>query len=297
MLMALPGYAIIMVLTGFMLNSMSKIGLCGDKMKNKNSMFYWWPIVKDCGVPMPKTIMIRHEDAFKGKLSYDPIDGKPDPAFDEMLEGAKRAAAEIGYPIFLRSDGTANKHDWKNSCYVEQENQLRAHICNILEMTAMTMFGLSFNGVAIREFLKLNWRFTAMHGEMPVAREFRMFVKDGKLQCWHPYWPPASIKKPSIEKWYPVLCELQTIGAVELTHVTELAETIGRVIDGHWSIDLCQTINGEWYMTDMALAENSYHWGTCPNAPPRMLEHYGYPDIVEDPLSQELIKKAIEPTK
>ncbi|GAH32927.1 unnamed protein product, partial [marine sediment metagenome] len=53
---------------------------------------------------------------------------------------------------------------------------------------------------------------------------------------------------------------------------------IGSAVEGHWSIDLCQTKEGIWYMTDMALGEDSYHWGTCPYAPSRMLEHYGHPD-------------------
>ncbi len=254
---------------------------------NKNSMFYWWPLVKDCGVPMPRTIMVRHEDALKGKLSYAPLDGKPDPAFDKMVEGAKKAATEIGYPVFMRSDGTANKHDWENSCYVASEDQMGSHICNILEMTAMTMFGLSFNGVAIREFLDLDWKFKAMYGKMPIAREFRMFVRDGVLECWHPYWPPASIDNPTIPNWYDVLKELQTPSEAELKHITRLAETVGRVVGDYWSIDLCQTKNGSWYMTDMAIGEDSYHWGTCPNASEMMLMNYGDPDPLQTSLSKE----------
>ena len=163
------------------------------QVRNQNSMFYWWPLVKDLPVPQPRTVMVRHEGAFKGRLSYDPIDGKPDEYFNEMLEKVKVAAAELGYPVFIRSDGTSNKHDWKNSCYVESEDQLQGHICNILEFTAMVMMGPSFMGIAVREFLELDWAFKSHYGEMPVAREFRMFVREGTLECWHPYWPPSAI--------------------------------------------------------------------------------------------------------
>ena len=243
-----------------------------------NSMFYWWPIVKDLDVSMPKTILIRHEGAFKGKLSYSPIDGNPDQYFLDMFEGVKKAAKEIGYPVFIRSDELSNKHDWKDSCYVETEDQLYSHICNILEFTAMA-FGLSFYGVAVREFLALNWRFTSHWGKMPVAREFRMFVRDGELECWHPYWPPSAILEPSIENWYAVLKEMQTLADGELAYLKDMAETVGKAVEGYWSIDLCQTKMGRWYMTDMAIGEDSYHWGTCPHAPSHMLEHYGEPDL------------------
>src|SRR4030042_3889071 len=116
---------------------------------SNDSMFYWWPLVKDLPVPQPKTIMVRHEGAFKGRLSYDPIDGKPDKHFTQMLEGVKAAAREIGYPVFIRSDELSNKHDWKDSCYVENEDQLYGHICNILEFTVCA-FGPTFYGIAVR---------------------------------------------------------------------------------------------------------------------------------------------------
>lgn len=241
-------------------------------------MFYWWPKVKDLPVPQPKTIMIRHEGAFQGKLSYAPIDGEPDEYFIEMLEGVKKAALKIGYPVFIRSDGTSNKHDWKKSCFVENEEQLYGHICNILEFTAMVMFGLSFNGIAVREFLSLDWKFTAHWGEMPVAAERRYFVRDGKFQCWHPYWPPTSIKRPSIPNWRETLKELQTPKKGEPELLTGYAELIGRTLGGYWSVDFCRHKNGTWYLTDMALGDESYHWGTCPNAPPEMLEHYPHPE-------------------
>jgi len=256
---------------------MRKGGHQMTQIRNKNSMFYWWPIVKDLPVPQPKTIMVRHEGAFKGRLSYDPIDGKPDEYFNEMLKGVKKAAQEIGYPVFIRSDGTSNKHDWKDSCYVVSEDQLYEHIVNILERTAMAM-GLGFMGIAVREFLELDWRFKSHWGEMPVAREFRMFVREGKLECWHPYWPPSAIQRPTIENWYEVLKEMQVLSLDELEHLTEMAEIIGEAVGGYWSIDLCHAKNGVWYMTDMALGEDSYHWGTCQHAPPHMLEHYGHPD-------------------
>jgi len=248
---------------------------------NKNSMFYWWPLVKDLDISQPKTMLVRHEGAFKGKLSYDPLDGKPDKYFTEMLEVVKEAAKEIGYPVFIRSDELSNKHDWKESCYVENEGQLYSHICNILEFTACA-FGPSFYGIAVREFLELDWRFKAFWGGMPVAREFRMFVRDGKLECWHPYWPPSSIERPSIKNWHPLLKEMQTLTDGELAYLTDMAETVGEAVKGYWSIDLCQTKTGRWYMTDMAVGEDSYHWGTCTHAPPEMLDHYGDPEKIEE---------------
>ena len=239
----------------------------------KNSMFYWWPLVRDLPINTPKTIMIPLE----GEVTFKVIDGKPDAAFDNMIEIAILAAEEIGYPVFVRSDELSNKFDWEDSCYVTKSEDMNSHVCNILEATAMAI-GPRFNGVAVREFLELDWKFKAMYGKMPVAREFRMFVRDGVLECWHPYWPPASIEMPTIPNWYDVLKEMQTPTDEELQTITELSEIIGKAVEGYWSIDLCQTKDGSWYLTDMAVGEDSYHWGTCPNAPPENLAIYGHPE-------------------
>jgi len=259
---------------------------------NKNSMFYWWPLIEDLPIPKPKTILVKHEGAFKGKLSYAPFRGEPDPYFDKLVEEVKKAAKEIGYPVFIRSDQTSAKFEWKNTCYVESEEQIRRNILNILEFTAMT-FTLSFFGIAVREFLELDWRFTS-HKGMPVAAERRYFVKDGKVICWHPYWPPASIRNPSIDNWLEVLKELQTPTEGEVELLTHYAELIGERLGGYWSIDFCRHKNGTWYLTDMALGKDSYHWATCPNAPPEMLQMYGDPEDITEVLEWSRRMKELE---
>lgn len=248
---------------------------------SKNSMFYWWSKVEALPIPKPKTVLIRHEDAFRGRLSLAPLDGEPDPAFDKMIEEAKKAADEMGYPVFIRSDQYSGKHSWKDTCYVERREDVWGHVRQILEEIEMMMMGPSFFGVAVREFLELDWRFTSHYG-MPVAAERRYFVRDGKVECWHPYWPPAAIQEPSIRNWRRELKKLQTSTKGEIRLLTGYAEKVGQALGGYWSIDFCRGRNLHWYLTDMALGEDSYHWATCPHAPKEMLEQYGDPEKREE---------------
>ncbi len=239
---------------------------------NKNSMFYWWPKVKDLSILQPKTSMVR----FKGDFTFNVIDGVLNPSWERFFDKVKVEADKIGYPLFLRCDETSNKHDWKDSCYVESEDKLIPNFCRILEMIAMA-FGIGFSGVAVREFLDLDARFTS-HNGMPVACERRYFVRDGKVECWHPYWTPSAIRRPSIKNWYEVLKELQTPTSFEIRVLESYAYTVSETLGGYWSVDFCRHKNGSWYLTDMAKGEDSYHWGTCEFASPRMLEHYGDPE-------------------
>lgn len=239
---------------------------------NRNSMFYWWPKVKDLPIPQPKTFMVR----FKGDFTYDVVDGDINPSWERFFAKVKAEAKKIGYPLFMRCDETSHKHEWKDSCYVESEEKLIPNFCSILEMIAMA-FTLSFSGVAIREFLDLDARFTS-HNEMPVACERRYFVRDGEVECWHPYWPPSAIRRPSIKDWYKVLKELQTSTSLEFTLLSHYSELVGEAMGGYWSVDFCRHKNKSWYLTDMALGDDSYHWGTCKFAPERMLKQYGDPE-------------------
>ncbi len=271
----------------------------------ENSMLYWFPLVKDLPIPQPKTVMV----PLKGALNYEVLnsagykDGAivyleenlSDPLFKTFLAEIKVKAKEIGYPLFMRSDETSNKFDWGRSCYVKAEADLFPNMCNIIEFIAMA-FGLSFSGVALREFLDLDSRFTSHRG-MPVAAEWRFFVKDGEVECYHPYWPPNAIESPSIKDWREVLDELQTEDALENILLTGYAEIVGRKLGGYWSIDLCRHRDQRWFLTDMALGKDSYHWGTCPYAPPEMLAHYGDPLIVKKDTTADFLEQMMEDVK
>jgi len=256
---------------------------------NKNSMFYWWPKIKKLDIPQPKTFMVR----FKGDFTFEVIDGNINPSWERFFAKVEAEAKKIGYPLFLRSDETSNKHEWKDSCYVESEEKLVPNFCRILEMIAMA-FGLGFSGVAVREFLDLDAKFTSHWGGMPVACERRYFVRDGQVECWHPYWPPSAIRKPSIKNWLGVLRELQTPTGDELNLLNRYACLVGEALGGYWSVDFCRHKNGSWYLTDMALGEDSYHWPTCQYASERMLSQYGDPEDLSALREYEELMKRID---
>jgi len=256
-----------------------------------NSIFYWWPLVKDLGIPMPKTTLIPYD----GDLFLDSHSDSP-PEFTELVAQVKAACEEYGYPAFIRCGGLSAKHEWKNTCYLEGPSDIPGHIFNLMEAVLMVMgMRLDFDGIAVREFLHLENRFKAFGGEMPIAKEFRFFARNGEYECHHPYWPPSSIWKPSIDGWYEALKGMQTLTDEELGLLKGYSSKLAIKLDegelgtGWWSLDFCKTVDGVWYLTDLAVGENSYHWSTCPHSPEDMSQ---YPDP-EDP---EKIGEALGPT-
>lgn len=58
------------------------------------------------------------------------LDGKPFPKRIEkkiLLKGE-----EIGYPLFLRSDQGSGKHEWRDTCYVPNQESLISHVISLL---------------------------------------------------------------------------------------------------------------------------------------------------------------------
>jgi len=246
--------------------------------KYRNSMLNWYPLIKNLDIPMPKTIMIPFPTDFN---YYSIFDGQENEDFNKYVFNVEEEAIQFGFPLFMRTDETSNKHGWKKTCYVTKRNQIGDHIYQLLEFTEMVgwMGGLYAHAIVLREFLDLEVVFEAFHGRMPIAKEFRFFFKDGKRLCWHPYWFPSCIVRPSDESWYGKLLDIEVISCDELDQLTEWGEQIGEAVSSihdYWSIDFCKLRNGTWAMTDMAVGEDSFHWSTCKYAPEEM-KRYGDP--------------------
>ncbi len=246
--------------------------------RTRNSMLVWYPLIKD-ELPTPKTVMIEVDPEYI--IEY--LDGKNN--LEKYRKEIELKANNIGYPLFLRTDQTSDKHSWKDTCYVENPDDLFKHLYRICEFSYMAdMIGLQVKAVVLREFLQLKSIFKAFSG-MPVAREFRCFATDGKIDCIHPYWFEEAIefrwdkdklnkakkglsvdeqiaiydKAPEPHNWRIKLDAMNVLWQTERLIITSMVEKASKLVGGSWSIDVCNTTDNKWYITDMAIAEQSYH--------------------------------------
>jgi hypothetical protein len=181
----------------------------------------------------------------------------------DFLEEVVKEAEGIGYPLFMRTDVTSGKFNWIETCYVKSATQLPRNIWRLIEENLMIdMMGEALpSSLILREFLKLDTAFLAFE-YMPVAREFRIFVRDGHVECWHPYWPEDAIlfwgpKEP--KNWQARLSKLsENPSKAEWQTIEAMATKVGRILSGYWSVDICRTNKG-WYVTDAARGEVSHH--------------------------------------
>lgn len=235
-------------------------------MKNDlSSMNHWFPRLHLAGIPMPVTRMV-HMNEGAQRDARKVFDGRIESGdLDRFVRQLSIATDLQGYPCFLRTAHTSAKHDWKKSCYLEGPKNLKGHILAIVEYSELAaLIGMPYDWWAVREFLPtLPLSICRLFEDMPVCREFRVFIKDGAMQCWHPYWPKGALEQGGcldVEGTYAQLIEC------DATHVITLADRVAKILPGYWSVDLLETKRG-WYVTDMAEGDKSFHWEGCAHAP------------------------------
>jgi len=227
------------------------------ELVNQTDLRYWFPAVQKSGVLYPKTVLI--EDGIDFWDLVKVLDGKKPKTLEGLVERVAEASKEVGTPFFLRTSHLSGKHSWVVTCYCHSHDikLVGRNVCGLIDATVMT--GQPLGCFAVREFLKLQSLFTAFDG-MPVAREFRIFVKDREALHIQPYWPPTSIRRPSVRDWRYLLGWLNALESGVREILESLAKRVSSHIGGFWSVDFAQTVDGDWYLIDMARGELSYCW-------------------------------------
>lgn len=263
-----------------------------ETTRNPNSLSYWFPKIAAAGVPVPKTVLIEmSKPVFEGYL--ESFDGEqpsvdPQPFFDAI----KAAGDQMGWPCFLRSDHTSNKHSWNKSCFLENPEDIPSHVWEIIEFSEMVGFviDMSWTRWAVRELLPVyHLGYCPDFGNMPIVREFRFFVDDGAIRCWHAYWPNEALEQGgAVFKGGASIEILNDLDQEELDHITPIVERAGRAVPGSWSIDVLQCNRTQshddpgWIVTDMAIAADSFHWPSCEHA--RAYPRMGIRPLDEPPI-------------
>jgi hypothetical protein len=222
---------------------------------NPNCLSHWYPkiqSIKGINIPETKIIPFDYNDLLHS------LDSNFTEGFKDSLKKVENAADEIGYPCFIKNSLFSAKHSWKDSCYIQNREQIKDHLRNITSDCYCVNAGDSLY-VIVRKLIPTKAAFFAF-SQMPVTKERRYFIKDGKVTFHHPYWIPKSIENASCEDWESKLNELNWESDEEILILTSLSEQVSKHIDGAWSVDWLQDKNGEWFLIDMALEQSSFKW-------------------------------------
>lgn len=245
-------------------------------MKRITCLSYWFPLIQAAGLPVPRTEIVRTDCELLRLAGSETPEG-----CTAFLAELYAAAERIGYPCFLRTGQTSNKHEWRDSCHLLKADNLEQHVYNLVVFSEICdCFGIPSNVWVVRELISTTPAFHAFR-DMPIVREFRVFTKDNKAICIHPYWPEYSIRQPNDEDWKGRLAVMSDITPTSAGRLGAMAENAAKATEhGDWSVDFLQDSTGNWWLTDMAEADKSWHWPGCQfsnTEPPRTKAGEGWP--------------------
>ena len=221
-----------------------------------NSITFWLPVLQNHNFPIPKTIIVNADIELSHLLN-----GK-------LLKGAERFFGElgraidiVGLPAFLKTEMLSNKHNWKNSCFIKSKTLLAHHVRNLIEMSYMATIDrrTDYNFFAVRRFIKTEEVFNYFPGDMPITKEVRIFVRNNKIECKHPYWPAKIFEHTASD----LIEKIRILDKKDDETTNKMGNYIAGIFSGYWSIDLLKAKNGEWFCIDMAIGEKSWHDEDC----------------------------------
>jgi hypothetical protein len=239
--------------------------------RDLNSALFWFPRVREAGLPVPKTIFVPYDH----HAAVDLLESGEEPALDWRL--ITRAVASVGPVCFLRTDKSSAKHDGPAVYRVEPSSDLEYQVFRTIEDSEMKpwMSGPHPRALMFRQWLDLRAPFTAFNG-LPVAREFRFFAGPDGSECWHPYWTEESIlsgeREPRAPDWREQLQKMNVLSGQVLAGLKEMArvaaEACANEFEEVWSVDFAQDKEGVFWLIDMATYKAAYHEPSCVNKPP-----------------------------
>lgn len=229
---------------------------------DRNSALIWLPKIQEAKLPSPKTVVVNYSHYSILNI----FDNIPCKEFENLIVSVEKACDEMGYPCFIRTDLSSAKHAGPSAYKVNEPSEVGQVLFATLENNEMKFWLAKEKpeAILIREWLNLESPFDAFNGHA-IAREWRFFADSEKVICFHPYWPEDSIqfyKNDEPENWEGKLAELHKEPS-ELQELKAMAVIAAKEYGYTASIDFAKDINGKWWLTDMAVAEDSYHWESC----------------------------------
>jgi hypothetical protein len=248
-----------------------------DTRLNPNSALYWQPridaVADELPVSVPESTFVEYDFT----ESFGLLDEHPDA---DLPWGEFVVAVEtIGRPAFLRTDQKSVKHAGPGAYRAEEPNDIPTILATL------TDYHVKANrhpaALMVREWVDINALFRAFDG-LKIGREYRVFATPDGVECTHFYWPAGAIAEgrgtPTTldgevlaeSAWREHLDVLNHLDDDACDRLHDAATAVATALDADrpeetaWSVDFAEDSDGEWWVLDAALAEDSWHPDDCP---------------------------------
>lgn len=240
--------------------------------QQQNLFSFWFPKIKDCGIPVPESVIIPVPDEMYEHFYMD----HP----RENIAAVRKWCDEVilpsikGKPIrstflFIKNGSFSNKFDAGSSCMASAPD-IAMNIINIMYQDAMFDVG-GTSELVVRERIPYDRGQTpCIYNGLPLRPEFRVFYDfdTHEVLFVENYWNYDYCAPHLYDRTDKIVFDAMRAEIEESyeTHRKEIADLVAEhmkgitELQGPWSIDLMLTEKGKIFLIDMAVAEQSAYW-------------------------------------
>jgi hypothetical protein len=134
-------------------------------------------------------------------------------------------------PVIVKDFVKSRKHEWAEACFIPSASD-RASVERVVRRFLELQGDDLCEGLVFREFVNFEPLATHSKSGMPLTKEFRLFILDGKTIFWTPYWEEGDYQSetPLVERFLPV---------------------IGSVKSRFFTMDVAKRLDGDWLVVEL----------------------------------------------
>lgn len=249
----------------------------------QNLFSFWYPRVKDCGIPCPRSCVIKTptmdgpDALFAKQLFAAWFMENPEKDSAVIRSWVKREVLPVletekltGH-IFVKNGTFSKKFSARGACNIYGAEKLPDAIAEI-NYAALCLGAGGAGEIVVREFIEHNAHTTpTIYEGLPLRPEFRVFYDFDNRKpvfTWN-YWDPDYVLKSLHDITDRIIFEHERDNLENFFHLNRsvvqdlVASAMQNVqgMSGSWSIDIMwDELSKQFWLIDMARAENSTYW-------------------------------------
>ncbi|HEX7735341.1 MAG TPA: ATP-grasp domain-containing protein [Ktedonobacteraceae bacterium] len=155
----------------------------------------------------------------------------PDVSIDEVITTLHPFGEKA---VIVKDYVKSRKHEWLDACYIPSAADREA--VERVVRRFLQLQGEDLNmGLVFREFVEFEPLTTHSRSGMPLTREYRLFVLDGKFILIAPYWEEGEYGQSGADQ-------------LPLDHLSEIAR---QVHSRFFTMDVARRVNGTWNIVEL----------------------------------------------
>ena len=242
---------------------------------NKNNFSYWFPKIKDCGIAVPRSIIVQVPEEVGKAYFMDNRDKDQETVLNFVKNVIKEHIPKDMFFLFMKNGTFSNKFSF-NQCKVRKDPiEITSKLIEMNYSAEMLGAG-GLSEVVFREFIGsyhyIDTHIPCIYNGMPLRPEFRVFYDfdEHKVLYSVNYWDYDycydSISRNITDKIvyierYKYIKNFFDAHQQEVEKMVKNNMYDNNEFTGKWSIDIMYNEEDDtYYLIDMAIAETSAYW-------------------------------------